>query len=458
MASQQPLDSGLILQQIRTLLAKYSQPKPARLFVAYSGGLDSTVLLHLLAKSTFASDLYAIHVNHQLSAHAGRWVKHCRSFAHGLSVPLSVVDVDVSNQGKGLEAAARRLRYQVFSEQLGVGDLLLSAHHQNDQAETLLFRLCRGAGLAGLSGIAPLRQMPLSDTRGSQSKGNQAKVNILRPLLACSRAQLEHYASCHQLDWVEDESNLSTDYDRNYLRHRVLPKIIKRWPYAASNFSRTAELLGKDRALLDEYASQDLQNCDVNVEKCGHSLCLQVLNCFSSARRDHVLRYWLAQCGFGMPSVAHLEQVERMLLSAQDSQAKVIFGQCQLHRYRQRLYCLAKQQDFSTKDIAWSTENVCKLPDGSQLLAKSAENGLSPGQYTISFRGDTVRCQPADRGHSQTLKKLLQEYRLEPWLRGRVPLIYKGGQLAAVGDLWVCEPFFQEGAGAMKLHWTYNAK
>lgn len=411
-----------------------------RVWVAYSGGLDSTVLLHQVAQLELP-DLRAMHVNHQISPNANNWQRHCEQTAKDLGIELVVETVSVEDTGKGLEEAARNQRYQVFAKHLSIGDVMLSAHHANDQAETLLFRLMRGAGLKGLCGVPATRLIG-------------RKTQLLRPFLGVSRAELEIWASKHKISWVEDESNDDTGIDRNYIRHQVIPNLLSRWPNAIDQIANSASLLADSQQLLDAYLEEDLKACKLRRERVGESITLNVFLNFDAIRQNHLLRYWIARRELLLPAQQHLVEIHKLLNSAPDAKPEVSWGpvgKCagggSFFRYQNRLYLGCRLNYALDQDAIYQKwDGVSKLTLGNFSLAgKAAKQGLQQADYHILFREGGERCQPAQRDNSQTLKKLLQEYRLEPWLRDSVPLIFRGQQLAAVGDLWICDGFVAEG-------------
>lgn len=414
----------LISQHILQEIEPYLTPQ-ATVWVAFSGGVDSSVLLHALASIHDRKFMVkAIHVNHQLSNNAGSWEEHCTRFAGALGVEIEARRVVVELSGEGLEQAARKARYEVFSSIVNAGDILLCGHHADDQAETMLFRLVRGAGLRGLRGIPMVRSL--------------ANGTMVRPLLKVTRAELEHYAHQHGLSWIEDESNTDENLDRNYLRHKVLPLLQERWPGSNVRMQQTSVWLDESNSLLSEYARDDLAACGVRTEKLGQSICLKVYAEFGLARQKHVLREWVAVQGFSAPEPQHMLEVSKLIGSAEDSEAQVSWGACEVRRFRQRLYLIPRLPSIdSASSISWAAAKPLILPDGSVLeLSSSSVETLV---FSVKFRRGGERCCPKERSHSQTLKKLLQEYALEPWLRGRVPLIYAGSELVAVAGLFACK-------------------
>lgn len=396
-------------------------------WVGFSGGLDSTVLLHALAQLQLPVRLCAVHINHQISPHAGQWQAHCAQVAQALGVAFYAERVAVNNTGKGLEDAARAARYRVFEACLAPGDYLLTAHHGDDQAETLLLRLMRGTGPRGLTAMAA--QRPLGQGW------------LVRPLLPFTREQLEAYARLHGLVWVEDESNLSDHYDRNFLRNQVMPLLQGRWPGFTRKWQQTAELCATNEALLAEVAQEDLARLEERAEPLGRSLRLDLWLALSEPRRHNLLRYWLRQQGLAVPEQQHLQQLYRQLAAGSDAQVQINWEQVELRSYRQRCYVMVRG---------------AQLADLRLLPASSGQGRLCADlpDLHIARRQGGERCKPAGRAHSQTLKKLLQEAGLEPWLREQLPLVFSGEQLVAVADLWVCDGYeASEGEAGYCLHW-----
>lgn len=425
--------SEFTAEQLRAVLPELTGSAAGIWWVGFSGGLDSTVLLHALVQLQLPVAVHALHINHQISPNADAWQQQCARFCAQLNVPFFAEKVSVKNVGKGIEDAARAARYDVFANYTQADDYLLTAHHGDDQAETLLLRLLRGTGPRGLAAIASARQLKNGGT-------------LLRPLLEFSRAQLESYARHYQLIWVDDESNQDDHYDRNFLRNQVMPLLQSRWPGFSRKWQQTAALCAQQENLLEEYAQIDLQHLDRRKERVGQSIDLVWLKNLSCARRQHLLRYWLSEIGCDLPESTHWQQLEHQLYSArEDASVNIRWGRHSLRPYRNRLYVLDAELP------------VMEL----QLNAlSSSESKVSPGlradlpDLEIRYRVGGERCKPTGRQHSQTLKKLLQEYGLEPWLRDVVPLLFSGDDLVAVGDLWISEGFVaQAGMPAFKLVW-----
>ena len=414
--------SGSLTEIVEAVLSRY--PCAGERWVAYSGGLDSTVLLHLLASR--GMPLRAIHIHHGLSPNADAWQARCEEAAAALNIPLTAVRVSVDPCEGGLEQAARRARYLVFEDILQAGDQLLLAQHGDDQAETFLLRLLRGAGALGLSAMAESR--PLGHGR------------LLRPLLGAGRAQLEAYARAHGLSWIEDESNSDLSLERNYLRARVMPALRERWP-VRERVARAAENLREAAELLQDLGAADLTACDWRPERFGESVDAGLLGQRPRRRQKNLLRTWFSRIGEDMPPARQLDEaLAQALDAAQDSVPAVGLGERVVRRFRNRLYLTPQlPAERAEGEWQWRGDRVLVLGQGWEL---SPPPDWPVADYSVRFRRGGERARPATRRHSQTLKKLLQEYDLEPWLRDWVPLVYRADapdSLVAAGDLFLCE-------------------
>ncbi len=439
-----------VVQQLQVLLPTLEQAQ--RIYVGYSGGLDSHVLLHAVVTLLGAQRVTALHINHQLSEQACDWAAHCGQVCQALAVDLQTHVVDVCQQVSSTENTAREARYQVFEKVLREGDILLLAHHQNDQAETVLYRLLRNSGPRGLSGI------PLTRAVG--------RGRLFRPLLQLPRSDLACYARGYQLNWIDDPSNTDLIHDRNYLRHQVMPALQQRWPDGASRIAASARLCQQADELCKDLAAIDLDLLDDKQERLGRSIDLSGLVALSALRQANVLRHWASLYCQSPPGYHNVVAVLQSVLSAgQDKMPLVVWSGGEWRRFKERLFLLPSGWcEKAPQACEWQPGSPLLLADGSVLRASLTSGPglkLSPGErLLVKFRSGGERCQPAGRVGSRSLKKLLQEYALEPWLRDRVPLIYKyraddkkGEQLIAVGDLWICRDFAVTGGGAYRLHW-----
>ena len=313
-----PLEETSVL----ALLRQHAEACAGRIVVGYSGGLDSTVLLSALARAGLAEKVLAVHVNHGLSENADAWQGHCQRICKKLGVQFIAVKAELFARDN-LEARARDARRRLLIEQVGAHDQLWLAHHQNDQAETLLLRLLRGAGTRGLAGMAPLRQWQ--------------GITLLRPLLHVSRASLEQLAELWQLDWVEDDSNQSERFNRNYLRHSVLPLLTARWPATTQRFAAASERLSDDAELLNYLADEDFAACGGREE----TLLISAFQRLTAARQRNLLRGWLSRADVQPPSAPVLQRVlDEVLLAQADREPRVEWPGGVFTRFRDHLYLL----------------------------------------------------------------------------------------------------------------------
>ncbi len=426
-------DCNSLEQQILAALRRL--PQPRRYLIAYSGGLDSTVLLHTLAHqaSALAVPLAAVHIHHGLQAPADSWLVHCLAQCAALSVPCEALRVTVvRDSGEGLEASARRARYQAIAGVMQEGDMLLTAHHQDDQAETLLMQLLRGSGVAGLAAMAPIKRFAC---------GWHA-----RPLLDFSRAQLHEYAVARQLSWIDDPSNFDTSLERNHLRQRVMPLLHERNPAVGATLSRSARHFAEATELLEELAAADLPAVRGGR---GGTLSVSGLLSLSPARQRNLLRHWIKSTGYPLPDSRHLQRIcDEVLPAAPDSMPLVQWSGAEVRRYRDDLFLMAPLPPAPTGAIPWDLSAPHLLSNGlGTLIARPAEGaGLSAerlaGQLIeVRFRAGGEQCRPAGRRETHALKKLLQEQGVPPWERERLPLLFVDGQMAPAGNRWCCEPF-----------------
>ncbi|HHH43178.1 MAG TPA: tRNA lysidine(34) synthetase TilS [Gammaproteobacteria bacterium] len=423
-------------------------PAAPHYHVAFSGGVDSHTLLHLLAgqRDALSGALSAVHVNHRIQQQAGDWETHCRSVCEDLGIPCQILRVDgKARRGESPEAAARTARYRALADWLPAGAVLLSAQHRDDQAETLLLQLLRGAGPRGLAAMPAT--MPLGAGR------------LVRPLLELSRADILDYARRHRLQWVEDPSNADTGYDRNLLRHRVMPELQRHWPGLSKVLARAAKHQADQLELANALAAQDSRTCDCT----GASLSLTGLGKLSAARQRNLVRYRVAELGLPLPSQVVLERVvEEVAGSRRDARPCVRWPGVEVRRFRDRLFIMAPLPVLDpVEHYPWDLQAPLALEQAGGVLRASPVAGsglrLPAGQERVQVRfrqgGEVLR--PAGRAHHHRLKKLLQEWRVPDWERGRVPLLYLGDELIAVAGLCVCEGF-RSGASepGLALSWS----
>jgi tRNA(Ile)-lysidine synthase len=395
-------------------------PADARVLVGYSGGLDSTVLLHLLAQQLPRERLRALHVHHGLHADADAWTQHCGQECAQLGVALDVVRVEVARDSSdGLEAAARHARHSAYARVLHEGEVLALAHHRDDQAETFLLRALRASGVDGLASMRAWR--PYADGF------------LWRPLLAQPRAALLAWAQAEHLRWIDDASNADTDLDRNFLRHRVLPVLRERWPHADAMFARSAALVAEATDLLADEDAAALASVGTTDST---TLSVPMLLALPATRRTRVLRRWIALIGLPpLPAqgVAHIEA--DLLQAAAGAEAAFAWAGASVRRWRDLLHAAMDAPPLpSDWSVVWRGDAPLTLPDGATLALLGAPAFERPLQVRARQGGERI-ILPA-RTHSHALKHVLQDLGVPPWLREHLPLLTDlEGQVLAAGDL-----------------------
>lgn len=411
-----------------------------RLCVALSGGRDSLVLLHALSRlladgslPLARAALSALHVHHGLSPNADAWADFCADFCAQCGVPLSIVRVNVPrDSGEGLEAAARRLRHQTFSA--CAADWLALAHHRDDQAETVLLNLLRGAGVAGAAGMLAERPQAAGPT-------------LIRPLLDAARAAIDDYAAAHGLSWIDDESNTDTYYRRNFLRREIMPALESRFPGAAPALARAAGHFAEAAHLLDDLAVLDR----AALAAPGSPLPLAGFNALAPARARNLLRSELLTAGFRAPDARWMDEALRQLARAGGAaETCVATADGELHVYRGGLHLVRRRVPLSGAPLRWAGE--AELPWGSacvrfvpQIGAGIAQATLARGEFRLQARVGGERLQPDARRPRRSLRNLLQEGAVPPWERGRLPYLWCDERLVWVGGIgidaaFVCPP------------------
>jgi tRNA(Ile)-lysidine synthase len=412
----------------------------ARLCVALSGGLDSTALLHALSTQWRGRrEVQAVHVHHGLQADADDWAAHCTRLCAQLQAPLHILRVQVDRSaGEGLEAAARRARHAAFAQVMAPGDVLVAAHHQDDQAETFLLRALRASGPDGLAAMRPWRRF--------------ADGWLWRPWLQVRRGDIAGYAQAQGLRWIEDSSNADIALDRNFLRHQVLPLLRQRWPHADAALARSATLNAQASDLLtqqDQAALQLARGADPQV------LSVSALQSMEPARRARVLRLWMAQCRLPPFPARGIIQFESSLLTARtDAQARFEWEGACLCRWGDQLHAgwivAPLPHDWRT---VWDGHQVLRLPDGGRLELRGIPAFDSPVQVTARRGGERITLP--GREHSHALKHVLQDTGMPPWRRLQLPLLRDArGEILAAGDAIHSAGFarwLQENAAT--LHW-----
>ena len=404
----------------------------SQIYIAYSGGIDSHVLLHLCAiQPELKSKVTAVYVHHGLQEIAESWAVHCQSEAQKLGVNFQLLRVNAHPEnGQSPEEAAREARYQALESLLNDGDVLLVAQHQEDQLETVLLQLFRGAGVQGLAAMP--KQIPFG------------KGHMLRPLLDVSKQEIQTYASTHQLNWVEDPTNQQDDFDRNFLRNQIVPLLKTRWSSVAKTVSRSARHCANAQQLLDELAC-DLFEKVVNVE--NNTLSIHKLIELEANKQALVIRQWFKWQQLQMPSTQFIEAIFKTVIHTKSSgNPHLKKAGYVIRRYQDRLYCSTDLPGFQNLEgltLNWEqSENKLLLPDDSILERVPASDGIpvsvwQAAKITIKFRQGGEKISLAGRKGQHTLKNLFQVAAIPPWERDTIPLLYLDDTLAAVADLWI---------------------
>ena len=438
---------------LQSVLTRHAEA--SRYVVAYSGGVDSHVLLHLLQQlaqscASFAS-VAALHINHGIHAHAADWATHCTRVADGLGIAFTCVQVDgVHRPGQSPEEAARIARYTAFSDYLLPGDVLLLAQHQDDQTETVLLQLMRGAGVTGLAGMAP--------------ESDLGRGQLLRPLLAVTRDEIVAYAQQQGLEWIDDPSNQDRAVDRNFLRHDVIPLLKSRWPALdrvvgrSARHSAVASGLNQDLAELDYH---DVRATGSDTLGTDRLLGLEL------ARRCNLIRFWLSRVHqVRVPDTQILDRVCREVIPCQHDRTPLVqWGEGEIRRFQGHLFFMHRQPRLeSGVSLDWDLNTVIDLPAGLGRL--SAQHGCGGGHrirshtsthVRVAFRVGGEKLKPVGFDCTRSLKNLFQEHHIPPWWRDRIPLLFVDSKLAAVGDFWIDQRLLvNRNEPGWQIHWKHG--
>ncbi|HEX4985113.1 MAG TPA: tRNA lysidine(34) synthetase TilS [Burkholderiales bacterium] len=427
--------SAEMLRAVQEALGACTVPG-RRIAVGLSGGMDSVVLLDLLQRlrETSGLSLSAVHVNHQISPRAGQWEEFCGALCARLGIALAVRRVQVPQGGAGLEAEARRLRYAAYAAT--DADFVALAHHLDDQAETILLQLMRGAGPRGLAAMPLLRAQP----------GAPA---ILRPLLECRRSRLAEYARARGLEWVQDDSNGDPRHDRNFLRNEVLPALEARFPAYRETMARAARNLADQASLAEELARLDAGPGGLD------AVAVERLRELPHARALNLLRALFAMRGLRMPPRARLQEALRQCREARgDAQIDVTFEGASLRCYRGSVQLVQPEGELPPAwSSAWDGCGELVLPQGCGVLRARAVTGtgiarrhFDAGRATVCGRSGGERMQAGHDRPRRTLKNLLREHAVAPWQRRSMPLVLVGGELAWAPGIGVAVPFRASGS------------
>ena len=396
------------------------------LLVAFSGGVDSTVLLQALVnlrQKLQNLKLRAIYIHHGLSKNADSWAEHCQQQCNIWQIPLIIEKVKLDRAAGNIEEQAREARYQAIYRHLKRDELLCTAQHLDDQCETFFLALKRGSGPTGLSA------MPLENGQH------------LRPLLTISRQEIEQYANQQQLTWIEDESNQDDHYDRNFLRLKVLPTLNQRWPHFSQMVARSAELCQQQEALIHELLSSEFKQIIGNAKQ----LNIQPLRDYSDYKRNAILRMWFKEQHIGMPSQKQLSLIWQTVIQAkEDANPQFILHNRQIRRYQNQLYLLPLYQDIEQQILPWDLNTSLTLPDNLGVLQSNYQTKLTcrlplkEENVSVRFHAQG-QFQIVQRKGSRSIKKLWQEHHIPPWQRTRIPLIYYNEQLITAVGVFVTE-------------------
>lgn len=418
------------------LFENYPVSFKSKILIAYSGGVDSHVLLHALAqcRQEFSElKLTAVHIHHGLFEEADQWAQHCRQRCNELKVKLQIVDVEVKRaKGVSIEEDARAARYAALADILQQNDILVTAHHADDQAETCLLQFLRGSGIKGLA------SMPIIV--------NFAAGFLARPFLSVSRQEILQYAQKNKLLWVEDHSNHDLNFTRNFLRYKIMPEFKKRWPSINKTIMRVADNCSDANELLKDLAEQDLKKLKGHVK---NTLSISKLKKLSLRRQKNVLREWIDAQNFRLPSAIKLQHIISDVINAsEDAIPCIAWGEAEIRSYHDDLYIMKPLSKFDyNKTILWDGKKPLRLPGnlGTLRLKKIIGQGLKSEvlkkKLEIKFRQGGERCKLFGRNGTHKLKKLFQEWEVPPWQRGRVSLLYVDNQLAAIIGYAVCCEF-----------------
>ena len=421
-------------RSIESALTQYHNPP--HIYIGYSGGIDSHVLLHLCASMAHLKEkITAVYVHHGLQLEADAWAEHCKKTATGLGVDFKVIRVDaIASQGESPEEVARNARYTALRTLIETDDLLLVAQHREDQLETVLLQLFRGSGLSGLSAMPAFM--------------NFGKGVLLRPLLNTPKIAVEVYAKLHNLSWIEDPSNQSNNFNRNFLRNAIVPLLKQRWPACDKTVARSAGHCAEAQLLLSEQTKK-LFLPIFNV--LDETLSISQLIAYSLTQQRLVIREWFQMLNLKMPSQAFIERIQSDVISARPDSDPLLSGKgyC-IRRYRDKLYCLKVAGAEKIVASIWPKMQISfSFSAGQALYFMPSSAGICYDKWQKSTvvvkarSGGEKISLPGRKGHHD-LKQLFQEASVAPWERAGIPLIYLDDKLAVVGDLWISADFYSE--------------
>tara|TARA_E500000331_G_scaffold230976_1_gene221221 strand:- start:102243 stop:103580 length:1338 start_codon:yes stop_codon:yes gene_type:complete len=434
------------LAKIRTSLNEYIVSKGIRtVFIAYSGGQDSTVLLHTLPKLDLGIEIKAIHINHLIQEESFTWERHCKKNCDNLGIDLIIkkASLDIKSPG-GTEAQARVARYLSFSQIISKNQLLVTAHHADDQLETFLLRLLRGSGVKGLRGILAFNAF-----------GNGY---LARPFLNITKSEICIISQYLKLDWIEDISNKDISFDRNYLRHKILPQVYKRWPSAQIVTTRASEKMVEAESLLNTLAKIDSDRI-INKNK----IPIDFITGYDKSRSRNLLRSLISDLGLPVPSSSQLEALlDSLLILRNDAKTQVNWKGAEARIFKGNLYLFKPMESLSSfkNEECLSREKTWISPCGDLSLEVTLGSGLPDSWINeglhVRFRKGGEKLIILNSTHHKTLKNLFHSKSIVPWMRDKIPLIYYKGQLVAVADLWLSDRINSEKKDDIfwKINWS----
>ncbi|MBI79070.1 MAG: tRNA lysidine(34) synthetase TilS [Gammaproteobacteria bacterium] len=410
--------------------------------IAYSGGLDSTVLLYTISRLNLQICIKAIHVNHQLDSKSSSWEDFCRDNCEKLNIKFISKTASLNLENKGnIEERAREARYAFFKEELSSNDLLVTAHHADDQLETFLYRFLRGSGVRGLRGILDYN--------------NFGKGFLARPLLNTTKSEIKDVAKEWKLQWIEDPSNKDIGYDRNYLRHQVVPLINNRWPSSAVIAARTSKQMKDAEELLNVLADLDLELIPDKKR-----IPVELITIHSEARLNNLLRKLITDLDLPIPSSMHLKKLyDALYISRPDAETQIKWKGLEARIFKGVLYLFEPIDSFSNHNRGViSKEKKWISPVGELRLEKTSSIGIPDSWVNkgleIRFREGGEKFKLINTHHHKTLKSLFQSKSIVPWMRNKIPLIYYEDQLVAIADLWISDIINSE--KKENIYWKVN--
>ena len=403
--------------------------------IAFSGGLDSSVILQLLSESSIPNkDITALHINHGLSKDSDKWESFCAERAAKLDI--SFKSWKLESLDKISEDSLRIKRFEAFGKWSRENDLIITGHHLDDQIETVLFRIFRGTGIKGLSGIKEFSRVN--------------NINFYRPLLKSTKEELLNYALVNNLLWVEDKSNKESKFSRNIIRNELMPTISKRWPHIYKSIERLSFKAEKVKKILQEIAVEDFQK----IKASNQIINIPKLMSLSQERQENLMLYWLNHINKIEVSSGQLNQIFSSILqpsqgsskfylnsNIENSECKLVISSKEINIFNQNL--LKPLPD--NLNLCWNLKDTIEIPSGELSISESIGKGIDKkylgSSALIKARVGGERCKPFGRNKSQKIKNLFQEFDIPDWKREYIPLIYINDKIAAVGDLWVCDEF-----------------